>query len=582
MKPKTTLPSLFLLLALLLMAGQGHAQTAFTYQGQLRDGSTNANGNYSLTFKLFDNASGGTQIGGTLTAPNQSIVNGLFTVALDFGGAAFDGNARWLEITVQTLTATNTLAPRVAVLPTPYALFATKAGSVVNGAVQNPSFIGTTLNAPFEIFVNNTRAFRLEPNANSPNIIGGFRGNNVAVGVNAATIAGGGWPGLVNQVSADYGSIGGGNKNTVSGEKGTIAGGQANSALSPFATVGGGQENVANGGNFATISGGGFNSVTGDAGYIGGGYGNVASALRSAVVGGTGNNNNGADGLIGSGYANSATGIRPVIVGGYYCVNNGQDATLGAGNQNTISGNSPYGVLSGGYLNLANGYASVIGGGQQNVVSSNYATVSGGYQNTASGNTATVAGGQQNTASGALSYAAGQRAKANHQGSFVWADSTAADFTSTATDQFSARARGGVRFVSATDGSGAPSAGVQLAAGSGGWSSLSDRASKTNFQVVDGRDILSRLAGIPILSWNYKTQVESIRHMGPVAQDFSAAFNVGEDDKHINTIDADGVAFAAIQGLLTLAKEKDAEIAVLKKRLETLERIVLKQNGGAQ
>lgn len=549
MKPKSPLPSLFILLALLFIAGRGHAQTAFTYQGQLREGATNANGTYSLRFMLYNAASGGTQIGSTLPALNLAIENGLFTVALDFGSAAFDGNARWLEITVQTLTTTNTLAPRVEVLRTPYAIFATKAGSVVNGAIQNPSFVGTTVNSPLEFFVNSTRALRLEPNTNSPNIIGGFSGNNVSAGVRGATIAGGGAAGMnVNQVSAAYGTIGGGWKNSVSAESGTIGGGQANSCKSPFATIGGGQGNEANGGNFATVSGGGYNSVTGDAGYIGGGYGNFARGMRSAVVGGAGNDNGGADGFIGGGYGNIARGMRSVTGGGISCVNNGQDAFLGAGNQNTISSNSPYGVLS------------------------------GGYQNTVSGNTATVAGGQQNTASGALSFAAGQRAKANHQGSFVWADSTAADFTSTAIDQFSARARGGARFVSATDGSGRPTTGVQLAPGGGAWSSLSDRAAKANFRHVDGRDILYRLAEIPILSWNYKSQAESIRHIGPIAQDFSAAFQVGEDDKHINTIDADGVALAAIQGLHSIVKEKDTEIADLKKRLETLEEIVLKQN----
>jgi trimeric autotransporter adhesin len=51
------------------------------------------------------------------------------------------------------------------------------------------------------------------------------------------------------------------------------------------------------------------------------------------------------------------------------------------------------------------------------------------------------------------------------------------------------------------------------------------------------------------MRWSYKTQGPSIRHMGPTAQDFSRAFGLGEDDRHITTIDADGVALAAIQGL---------------------------------
>jgi hypothetical protein len=63
-----------------------------------------------------------------------------------------------------------------------------------------------------------------------------------------------------------------------------------------------------------------------------------------------------------------------------------------------------------------------------------------------------------------------------------------------------------------------------------------------------------------------------VRHIGPVAQDFHAAFNVGADDKHIATVDADGVALAAIQGLHALLKEKDTRIASLEERLAALEK----------
>ncbi len=72
--------------------------TAFTYQGQLHDDGTNANGTYSMTFKLYDAASGGGQIGVTISN-SPTLANGLFSVNLDFGAAAFDGDARWLEIT---------------------------------------------------------------------------------------------------------------------------------------------------------------------------------------------------------------------------------------------------------------------------------------------------------------------------------------------------------------------------------------------------------------------------------------------------------------------------------------------------
>jgi hypothetical protein len=85
-----------------------------------------------------------------------------------------------------------------------------------------------------------------------------------------------------------------------------------------------------------------------------------------------------------------------------------------------------------------------IGGGQDNIASSNYATVGGGRSNTASGDYATVPGGLLNDAGGLLSFAAGHRAIANHDGTFVWADITDANFSSTEPNQFLIRASGGV------------------------------------------------------------------------------------------------------------------------------------------
>src|SRR6266446_3742207 len=91
-----TLP---LFMAVLLTVSHSLAQqtTAFTYQGQLRDGGTNANGAYTMIFKLYDEVSGGVQIGSTL-ASSPTLANGLFSVNLDFGAGAFNGSARWLDI----------------------------------------------------------------------------------------------------------------------------------------------------------------------------------------------------------------------------------------------------------------------------------------------------------------------------------------------------------------------------------------------------------------------------------------------------------------------------------------------------
>jgi len=87
---------------------------AFTYQGQLRDGGTNANGAYTMIFKLYDAAGGENQIGSTIIT-SATLANGLFSVNLDFGAGAFNGSARWLDITVSNGVA-QTLSPRGEVL----------------------------------------------------------------------------------------------------------------------------------------------------------------------------------------------------------------------------------------------------------------------------------------------------------------------------------------------------------------------------------------------------------------------------------------------------------------------------------
>src|SRR5262245_18873089 len=75
--------------------------TGFTYQGRLTDGSNPATGVYDIEFRLFDAASGGGQVGSTLALDNVGVNGGLFTVSLDFGASAFNGNDRWLQIGVR-------------------------------------------------------------------------------------------------------------------------------------------------------------------------------------------------------------------------------------------------------------------------------------------------------------------------------------------------------------------------------------------------------------------------------------------------------------------------------------------------
>ena len=465
------------------------------------------------------------------------------------------------------------------------------------GTTPGTHFLGTTDDQPLEFKVNGQRGLRLEYRAGgaatSVNVIGGYSANSVVSSAVGATIAGGGSDTLgTNQVMASFGTVGGGRKNTAHGE-----------------------------------------------------------------------------------------------------------STVGGGANNTASGS-----------------AATIGGGANNTASGNKATVGGGEGNTASGSSATIPGGSFNTATD-FAFAAGRQAKANHQGAFVWADSTVADFASTANNQFLIRASGGVGLgtaspssvldvksasgdceigllsgsagghrwtlqsssgtaggllsssfqiidrtagasrllvatngnvgigtaspgstlevdsgneVGAADGTGKISAGAQsgnhiaidtddiqkydnattpgtlflndyggnVNIGSAGatttidgtFVNASDRNLKEDFQPVESATVLARLLQLPVSTWKFKGAADARRHVGPMAQDFHAAFNdlldLKSDDKTIAPLDEAGVAFVSIQALNRKLEQKlaqkETEITELKQRLEKLEQLIAqKLNGGA-
>jgi hypothetical protein len=104
------------------------------------------------------------------------------------------------------------------------------------------------------------------------------------------------------------------------------------------------------------------------------------------------------------------------------------------------------------------------------------------------------------------------------------------------------------------------------------FSTSSDRNTKEHFRSVNAREVLSHIADLPIQTWNFKQDDAGAQHIGPMAQDFYAAFQVGPDDKHITTVDAEGVAFAAIQGLNEIVQEQNAELAAKAKKIDALEK----------
>jgi hypothetical protein len=104
----------------------------------------------------------------------------------------------------------------------------------------------------------------------------------------------------------------------------------------------------------------------------------------------------------------------------------------------------------------------------------------------------------------------------------------------------------------------------------------SDRNTKKNIETVNPAEVLEKAAELPISSWQFKNDTEKSRHLGPMAQDFYAAFGLGRDEKGIAPGDMSGVALAAIQGLYTVVKDKNYEIAQLKEQLKIQQQQIAK------
>ncbi len=123
-------------------------------------------------------------------------------------------------------------------------------------------------------------------------------------------------------------------------------------------------------------------------------------------------------------------------------------------------------------------------------------------------------------------------------------------------------------------GTGSPEAALHVAGDmvlEGYLSERSDVFSKENFRMVSGSEILNQLSEIPISIWNYKDDESKTAHMGPMAQDFYAAFGLGKDDTHIGALDVNGVALASIQELSKTLNKKETEIQALRETVEDLE-----------
>jgi hypothetical protein len=278
------------------------------------------------------------------------------------------------------------------------------------------------------------------------------------------------------------------------------------------------------------------------------------------------------------------------------------------GYNSTASGAAAFAIGSGTTASGASSFAA----GASSQATGDIATAIG-YANTASGTYSAVIGNFSTAESGGIAiggsvYAAsGSIALGRHvttgsfYGSIALGDNSLSPNQSvlTTSNQLAARFGGGYRLYTNGD----ATTGVTLAPFGSSWASLSDVNAKENFRELDFGHVLDAIGDMSIQEWNYIAGADEVRHIGPTAQEFHAAFGLGSDPLRIETIDADGVALAAIQalirenrtlvaenetledrvaGLAADAEARDARLAELESRLEDLAARLEAATGGGR
>jgi hypothetical protein len=321
---------------------------------------------------------------------------------------------------------------------------------------------------------------------------------------------------------------------------------------------------------------------------IWGGTGNAVS-----VVNGESNNNTGTavGSTISGGFSNTAAVNNATIGGGAGNTASGVVSTIAGGENNTSLG--VLSTIAGGSNNTSSGERSTISGGGSNTASGPGSAIAGGFQNRASGQDSFVGGGINNTASARQSSAFGHNANANKENCAnfaLWQATTIAVPCFVDSGVQISGVNGLIVYYDQQDPSGvsdrwvgigwSPVLQIQTSStanltNGGVWTNASDRAKKENFARTNPASVLQKVLTLPVTTWNYIKEGKDIKRMGPMAQDFRSAFGLGSDDKTIGTVDATGVAFAAIQGLnqklVAETKAKDAKISAQAEKLSSQE-----------
>ena len=544
----------------LLVALNSLAQdTTFTYQGRLSSATSPANGVYDLRFTICDSTNNpGSILSGPVTNVAVAISNGLFTLPLDFGSIVFNGEQRWLEIAVRTNgagAAFSTLTPRQLIAPTPLAIHARNAASAATVvSVPLSALPSSVLRTETNSVVN--LAGDLYVTSPPPFFAESFEGATFPPGAAWSTFPGGG--------SAPW------FRTTSTASQGTAA--AASGTVPNF------------GDTFLQLT-----CTMPVAGVMKFDW-KVESYLSHHVlrieVDAVPQTNI-------SGFVDWTTVTLPLSAGGHTIrwvyAKDGIGVPIG----------EDRGWVDNVRLMTASGamYAASFIGDGNGLTGLNASSLISG----------TVADGRlsANVAlrSGGNAFSGGQlfngQIRLDHTDGF--SQSSVGNFyidapfivggrvtvlpngmfgIGTASPTNKLHVIGGATFTS-------PSAGanqtVVWTPGSGSWSFTSDRNTKERVESVSLRDVLDKLCSVPVAEWNYKGYAQ--RHIGPMAQDFHAAFPLNDNDTSLNDADLHGVALAAIQGLnqkleertKTLEadlKRRDRENAELKSELAELKKLV--------